>query len=220
MDQPSDFSQPEMEEHLVSATGKTILVNRPFMIILPSDAAKNTWDFYIMILLFFVAFMIPMRLAFYPTDTVVWQAINTFIDMSFGVDIVLTFFSAYLDTTKHIMVTDKRIIAKRYITSWFFIDVISIFPFDYILTLADINSFARIFRFGKIYKLIRMSRMVRMLKLFKDRHRISTNMDKVLKISAGFERIQYFLIIFVLFCHICSCFFVLCSQFDDNSNWV
>ena len=116
--------------------------------------------------------------------------------------------------------TDKKEIARKYLKSWFVMDLLSIFPFDYILDAANINQFARVLRFGKLYKLVRMTRMVRFLKLLKDRNRISSNLDRILKISAGFERLHFFLLILVLYLHVTACLFVLSAQFNTNANWV
>ena len=52
------------------------------------------------------------------------------IDISFLIDIFLTFFSSYFDENKLVMVETHRAIAKAYICSWFFFDVISILPLE------------------------------------------------------------------------------------------
>ena len=58
---------------------------------------KHLWDVWIMGLLFFVTFTVPVRLAFYETDSDTWKFLNTIVDLNFFVDIVLCFFSSYLD---------------------------------------------------------------------------------------------------------------------------
>ena len=52
------------------------------------------------------------------------------IDCFFLVDMVLTFFTSVTDTEKMLEITDLKIIAKKYFEMWFWIDFISIFPFD------------------------------------------------------------------------------------------
>jgi hypothetical protein len=55
-----------------------------------------------------------------------------FIDALFGLQIVLSFFSATEDDDLYVSDNLKQI-AINYIKSWFIIDVCSIFPFDLIV---------------------------------------------------------------------------------------
>ncbi len=75
----------------------------------------------------FTAVMTPYRIAFYDLDDTPWLVIDSLIDLCFGVDIILNFFFAYYDSSEDIVDIRKKI-AWRYMTSWFFIDVASIFP--------------------------------------------------------------------------------------------
>lgn len=52
------------------------------------------------------------------------------IDISFLIDIFLTFFSSFFDEKNLVMVETHRSIAKAYICSWFIFDVISILPLE------------------------------------------------------------------------------------------
>ena len=100
----------------------------------PESKWKIRFDIYIMFVMIFTAIFIPWRLAFYEEDDMVWTIINLMIDLSFLVDIILTFFTAYFDDVKLRLVTNKKDLAWRYIKScWFFIDVLSIFPFEQVL---------------------------------------------------------------------------------------
>lgn len=46
----------------------------------------------------------------------------------FAIDIILTFFVAYLDKNTYLLVDDPKQIARRYATTWMAFDVISIIP--------------------------------------------------------------------------------------------
>lgn len=173
-----------------------------------------------MILLLFVTITVPIRLAFYESDTTTWKMINLTIDLFFLADIILTFFSTYLDEANHLEIKDHKKIANRYLKSWFLLDVTSVLPIDIILKSGKINHIARIIKIGKLYQLIKMVRMVRFLKMLRDRNRISSNLDNMLSISASFERLNFFLLIFALYLHVTSCLFIFCEQFTEGSNWV
>lgn len=101
---------------------------------MPNNTFKHKWDFYIVVLLIFVAIVLPYQVAFFEKTGKTWKFINYFVDFSFLIDIVLTFFSAQVDIVNQEIITDKNRIAKKYLTSWFIVDVLSITPFDLIFT--------------------------------------------------------------------------------------
>lgn len=94
---------------------------------------KNYWDGLIMILLMFVTVSVPIRLAFYDSDDTTWKTINSMVDFCFLIDIVLCFFSSYLDGKAHVEIVDHKLIAINYLKTWFLPDVLSIVPIDYLL---------------------------------------------------------------------------------------
>lgn len=67
-------------------------------------------------------------------------------------------------------VTDHKVIAGKYLKSWFIIDILSVVPIDLFLShaLLDGNQLLRVLRIGKLYKMMRLFRMVRALKLLKN----------------------------------------------------
>jgi hypothetical protein len=50
----------------------------------------------------------------------------------FGIDVLISFFSAYYDDD-NILVTNNKYIAMQYLKGWFIIDVVSLIPFNNIL---------------------------------------------------------------------------------------
>jgi len=83
-----------------------------------------------MSLLVVISFMLPYRLAFSEKDTSFIAFFYLFMDSCFFIDIVLTFFTTVTDNATSFEVAYHPEIAKRYISSWFFIDVVSILPFE------------------------------------------------------------------------------------------
>jgi len=74
-------------------------------IIMPSWPWKLRWDFYIMIMMVLAALLTPWQLAFVENDTIEWIIVNAIIDVSFLIDILVTFHTAFFDEVKHLMVT-------------------------------------------------------------------------------------------------------------------
>jgi len=97
----------------------------------PDDTFKLRWDLLVMVLLMFTCFTTPYRLAFYidEEDPVHWRIINQCLDFSFFIDIIANFNTAY-QNNQYIVVDDRKTIAWNYISSWFFVDLGSVIPFD------------------------------------------------------------------------------------------
>ena len=93
---------------------------------------KIWWDIYITAILLILVFVVPTRLPFVDTEPIGWVIVYALIDLSFLVDIILTFFTTYTDADGNEIVESKKI-ARQYLTGWFIFDTISIIPMDYIL---------------------------------------------------------------------------------------
>lgn len=55
----------------------------------------------------------------------------------------------------------------HYLKSWFFVDLVSVIPFDLIFSISSMNKVVRFTRLGKLYKIIRMTKLVRLFKIAK-----------------------------------------------------
>ena len=55
--------------------------------------------------------------------------INITVDIIFGIDIIVIFFSAFYDSDFQ-LVDNLKDIARNYVTGWFIIDLFAITPFD------------------------------------------------------------------------------------------
>ena len=94
---------------------------------------KITWDLFILALLLFVCIVVPYRLAFFPDEQKgPWFVIYSTMDFCFLIDIVVTFFTSVNDEATCTEITDRKKIASLYLKGWFWIDTLSIFPFDLI----------------------------------------------------------------------------------------
>ena len=106
-----------------------------------------------------------------------WTIINYIIDLSFLIDMVLTFFTAYIDSETKRLVTDKKTIATDYFKSWFIIDLISIMPISQIVDYVQNNSgvtdtshavtVAKLARLARVAKIVRLMKIVRLTKLLR-----------------------------------------------------
>lgn len=103
---------------------------RKKLIIYPDERPKIYWDFFMTFVLIVSCTLTPVDLAFSKDNEQGWSAmfiINFIMDLLFLVDIIVTFFSAYLIDGTEIVDKPKKI-AVNYISGWFVIDIVAIFP--------------------------------------------------------------------------------------------
>lgn len=185
-------------------------------IIYPEESWRQKWELFVALLLLYTCCATPFSLAFAEDSTgavtfadVVDQEL--IVDFFFAIDIVLNFFFAY-HNQDYEMIDDKKEIAKSYLKGWFIIDFLAIIPFDKMFRVEGYNGLARILRLPKIYKLIKMTRLVRMLKIVKERNKLVKYLSEILKIGVGFERLLFFVLLFLITCHIIACLWIFAGR--------
>lgn len=81
----------------------------------------------------------------------------------------------------------------------------AIIPFDLFFKGNNVNKLSRVLRLGRLYKMVKMTRLIRMLKIVKDRNKLVKYLNEILKIGIGIERLSFFVLIFIILCHINAC---------------
>lgn len=71
----------------------------------------------------------PIQLAFFAESDEDFSLSNTIVDLFFILDIILTFFTVYVDKDLE-EVEDLGLIAFDYFKGWIYIDVLSVIPFE------------------------------------------------------------------------------------------
>merc|ERR1719464_200441 len=105
----------------------------------------------------FTVIMSPVDVAFaWWTQPVWFKPTMILVDVCCWIDMVLTFFIATLRHGK--LVVEWRQRAALYLRSWFFVDLLTNFPWDLILDYGNKR------KLGKVMKLPKMLRMFRLLR--------------------------------------------------------
>ena len=78
----------------------------------------------------FVALVVPFRIALIDKETPAWLRLYNIIDVCFGIDILLSFNTSYIEKDSLTEIRDHKSIVINYLQGWFFIDLISVIPFD------------------------------------------------------------------------------------------
>lgn len=100
-------------------------------IILPTSSRYRCWETLMVVLVAYNAWVYPFEVAFLNSSPKrqLYIADNV-VDTFFAIDIVLTFFVAYIDGRTHLLVRDPKKIAVRYLSTWFLMDMASTIPFE------------------------------------------------------------------------------------------
>lgn len=113
-------------------------VNSKGWIISPMDSKYRCWESFMVVLVAYSAWVYPFEVAFMHSSlNRKIYILDNVVDLFFAVDIVLTFFVAYIDRTTHLLVRDSKKIVVRYLSTWFVMDVASTIPYEtlsYLLT--------------------------------------------------------------------------------------
>jgi len=183
MDSPSTPSRPKTPmDHIRSAHNKyrpsskharssahddivkkihSIHQQRAWLIDPVSDFMKR-WDVVMIVCLIFTAAATPYEVSFLETKLDALFFVNRAVDLLFLWDMGIQFFLSYENELGE-TITDHRMIAGKYLRTWFFIDVVSICPFDIVgfFVQSDVAGKARMLRVLRLLRLAKLLRVVR-----------------------------------------------------------
>ena len=73
-----------------------------------------------------------------------------------------------------------------------------------------------------MYKLIKLTRLIKMVKIIKNMSKILKVVNENIKVGRGFERLFFFVTMFIIMCHIVSCLWVIAATIHDSTDgtWV
>ena len=99
------------------------------LIIMPDTPFLNVWNAAMSLLLLFTCVQTPLVIAFDSfQNSSAWQVTGFVIDIFFTIDMLITFNTAYMSDDYNI-IKSRKMIAQRYISSWFFVDLFAVMPF-------------------------------------------------------------------------------------------
>jgi hypothetical protein len=88
----------------------------------------------------------------------------------------------------------------------------------------NINELVRIVRLGKLSKLFKFLKLLRLIKIMKQQNKIMGQMNSFMQVGMGMDRLMFFAFMLIMLCHISSCLWVICANFNEDStdttNWM
>ena len=175
----------------------------------PKNKYMRYWDIYTICLLVYTAIVTPYEVSFLEPSLNVLFWVNRFVDLSFLFDMVLNFYMGFFDDLQGKWVYDLRIIRKKYLESWFFVDVVSILPFDAIGLLAHSGSVKRL----KVLRIVRLLRLAKLLRILRA-SRIFQRIESAMAIDYTTLDMVKYLTIVTLTSHWMACAFSLTQSIE------
>ena len=188
----------------------------------------GVWDFVILCSMAFVAVVTPYEVALIdgtPAFSALF-ALNRAIDVVFVLDIFVNFNLAFenRDTNHSVAAlrfrpnesrweTRRARIAERYVRSWLLIDVISVFPFEFVAGGGIVRAVrtVRLLRLLKMLRVLRSSRIVRRWNVYLLRYNL---------LILSFLKL---ILIMLIVTHWGACFWIIVARHGSRSseiNWI
>ena len=200
---------------------KKILASKPWYILMPDHPFKNFWNVLMIILLIYVVSYVPISISFIdasPDNSCDLAClVDTIVDYIFGCDMFVNFISAYEDPyNENLPVVNCKRISCNYLTGWFGIDFIAIFPtgqFQKLFTPEDESGssnlkIARLARLPRLYRMIRLMRMLKLLRVFRKTSSFKDYLQS-LGFSTGIMRLINVLVGMLILVHLMACLWYL-----------
>ena len=94
-----------------------------------NNPIKSYFDAFILLLVGYSCITSLYNSAFTPPTSFAMVTWNWIVEGFFYFDLIFSFFHAYHDPDHNMIVKDFRSIAKHYLSGWFIIDLVAVFPF-------------------------------------------------------------------------------------------
>lgn len=213
-----EMDQETAEKHLFGSIAKRhdpMSVPVPWGLVHPLSTFMRRWDMLTMWLLLYTAIWTPFEVAFVEEKRLsAMYFVNMVINLAFFTDMILNFNLMYFDEKLLKMISDRKLIAKRYLRGFFIIDFISILPYDDI-TLAT-GSKANL----KILRIVRIVRLAKLLRILRS-SRIFARFENSMTINYGALKLVKFVVGTLFIAHWMACLWHLVKVVEQSRcNWV
>ncbi|XP_032591297.1 uncharacterized protein LOC6559716 isoform X3 [Drosophila grimshawi] len=140
-------------------------------VIHPCSSFRFYWDLCMLLLLVANLIILPVAISFFNDDlSTRWIAFNCLSDTIFLIDIVVNFRTGIMqqDNAEQVIL-DPKLIAKHYLRTWFFLDLISSIPLDYIFLIfnQDFSDSFQILHAGRALRILRLAKLLSLVRLLR-----------------------------------------------------
>lgn len=173
------------------------------------------WDVVMAILVAVTAILVPMRIAFDIQNSVTFNYTDRMSDGLFLIDMLLSFFTTYLDETG-VEIVDRHDIRKYYLKTTFLIDLLATIPFDFIFESVTSQGKFKSLKIIRTVKLVKLLRLMRLSKLLK----MNIQWTSEFAINADSIRLLKLVGPVMIIVHFVGCFwFYISIDYPDDNKW-
>lgn len=209
------------------------LNNAPFGYFSPHKNFYLIWNSLLSVLVFYITLTLPFYLSFYSNleleSNMYYFYSYLVMDFTFIWDMVITFRTGIELTSSSgstIIIFNQYQIMMKYVKSYFFVDIISNFPYDLVIygTEPSSTSATKLLRLAKItkmLKLIRLLKISRVKKLGRLMKLLKTVRDIFMRPSTA--RLLQTLLLALLITHVSACIWYASGTVEwktNNATWV
>ncbi|KAI5072260.1 hypothetical protein GOP47_0012946 [Adiantum capillus-veneris] len=182
-------------------------------IITPYDWRYRWWQNLLIVLVVYSAWVSPFEFGFIRNLPAKFFVVDYIVDAFFALDIIVTFFVAYLDKRTYLLVDKHSQIALRYVSTWLVLDVASSIPFQ-VVTLLVTGKIGR----GLTYNLLNMLRLWRLRRVSS----LFARLEKDVRVSYFWIRCLKLLCVTLLAVHCAGCFYYLLAEryHNETKTWI
>jgi hypothetical protein len=110
--------------------------------------------------------VIPYRIALHDTESAYWFIVDLVVDSLFAIDVGINCCLAYFEEEYNELITDHRLIIKRYARTWMTVDVVACIPLHIIVSESTFgySSLIRVARLPRLYRLIKIAKLARTIR--------------------------------------------------------
>ncbi|XP_031786780.1 potassium/sodium hyperpolarization-activated cyclic nucleotide-gated channel 3 isoform X11 [Nasonia vitripennis] len=201
-------------------------------VIHPCSSFRFYWDLCMLLLLVANLIILPVAISFFNDDlSTRWIAFNCLSDTIFLIDLVVNFRTGIMqqDNAEQVIL-DPKLIAKHYLRTWFFLDLISSIPLDYIFLIfnqfQDFSESFQILHAGRALRILRLAKLLSLVRLLRLSRlvRYVSQWEEVyfLNMASVFMRIFNLICMMLLIGHWSGClqFLVPMLQGFPSNSWV
>ncbi|XP_065850691.1 potassium channel AKT6-like [Euphorbia lathyris] len=209
-----DVSRYSLTGEILPSLGATARSNlriklRRF-IISPFDPRYRVWEIFLVFLVFYTAWASPFEFGFLEKPLGPLAIIDNVVNAFFAVDIVMTFFLAYLDKNTYLLIDNRKQIAMKYAKTWLIFDVVSIIPSELIRYMLP----QRLQPYG-YFSMLRLWRLRRVSRFF-------ARLEKDRNYSYFWVRCLKLICVTLFVINVAGCFFYRLgvANVDTKKSWI
>lgn len=191
----------------------------PRFLIDPDTKLKRIWDFVLSTCVLYTTVVVPYRVCFRREATGGFSVLESIMDVGFGTDIVLNFFTGVYVSSGEVSF-NHRVIIRSYLRGWFVIDLFSTMPFDLLAKWFGVGDNApaallstKLLRGLKVLRLFKLARIQRLGRIF-------SKLEDAVYTNQSLLSLAKLALVMLFVAHLVACVWYAVGLQNSKSSWI